>query len=288
LFQDFAEEYLAWSRANKRSHKTDEGWVKRLREAFKGKTLDEITTKEIEGFKAQLVAELAPATINRHLALLKHMYTLALRWGKAKTNPTKTVRLYKENNARVRYLKEDEEARLFRVCPDKYKPLVIVALHTGLRQGELLGLRWRDVDFEVGILTVERSKHGEVHRVPMNSLVVETLSKLPRNGPHVFAWENGKTPRDVSHAFGRITKQGGISDFRFHDLRHSFASRLLMAGFDIRTVQELLGHKTIQMTLRYAHLSPDHKRAAVERLVPTATGTATSTEDFEVLTAVVG
>ncbi len=283
LFQDFAEEYLAWSRVNKRSHKTDEGWMKRLREAFKGKTLDEITTREIEGFKSQLAAELAPATVNRHLALLKHMYTLALRWGKAKTNPVKTVRLFKENNARVRYLTENEEARLFLACPERYRPIVTIALHTGLRKGELLGLRWRDVDFEVGILTVEQSKHGETHRVPMNSLVIEILQGLPRNGPQVFAWDSGRTPRDLSHAFAEIAKRAGISDFRFHDIRHTFASRLVMAGVDIRTVQELLGHKTIQMTLRYTHLSPDHKRAAVERLIPTATSTATSTEDFEAL-----
>ncbi len=87
----------------------------------------------------------------------------------------------------------------------------------------------------------------------------------------------------LSHAFAEIAKRAGISDFRFHDIRHTFASRLVMAGVDIRTVQELLGHKTIQMTLRYTHLSPDHKRAAVERLIPTATSTATSTEDFEAL-----
>ncbi len=281
LFQDFEEEYLGWSRVNKRSHKTDEQWFKRLREAFKGKTLDEITTREIEGFKSQLAAELAPATVNRHLALLKHMYTLALRWGKAKTNPVKTVRLFKENNARVRYLTENEEARLFLACPERYRPIVTIALHTGLRQGELLRMRWRDVDFGPGILTVERSKHGEALRVPMNSLVKETLYRLPRNGHQVFAWHNGRTPSDVSHAFAEITKRAGISDFRFHDLRHTFASRLVMAGVDIRTVQELLGHKTIQMTLRYTHLSPDHKQAAVERLIPRATGTATSTGDFE-------
>ena len=191
-------------------------------------------------------------------------------------NLVKSVRLFKENNARVRYLAADEEARLFQICPDRYKPFVTVALHTGLRKGELLGLRWRDVDFEAGILTVERSKHGEVKRVPMNSRVVEILKTLPRTSPHVFP---PKQCQWISQVFPAIVRKANIPDFHFHDLRHSFASRLAMAGVDLLTIKELGGWKTLAMVLRYAHLSPDHKRAAVERLIPRETGTTTSTSE---------
>ena len=273
-FQDMAEEYLAWSKLNHRAYQADLSRMSRLEAAYRGKTLGEITVKDVDTLKAELAAQMSPASVNRHLALLKHLFTLAVQWGRATGNPVKSVRPFRENNARVRYLTPDEEARLLQVCPERYRPIVIVALHTGLRKGELLGLRWRDVDFEAGALTVERSKHGEAKRLPMNSLVAEILKGLPRNDPYVFPPEQC---RWVGQAFQGIVRKANIPDFHFHDLRHTFASRLAMAGVDMLTIKELGGWKTLGMVTRYAHLSPDHKRAAVERLISGATGTATST-----------
>ncbi len=275
-FQDMAEEYLRWAKVNHRGYREDVSRMSRLVAAFRGKTLDEITVRDVEAFKAKLAAQMSPASVNRHLALLKHLFTLGIQWGKATKNPAKSVRLFKENNARVRYLTADEEARLFQVCPDRYKPFVSVALHTGFRKGELLGLRWRDVDFEAGVLTVERSKHGEAKRVPMNSRVVEILKTLPRTSPHVFPPEQYQW---ISQTFPAIVRKAKVEDFHFHDLRHTFASRLAMAGVDMLTIKELGGWKTLGMVIRYTHLSPDHKRAAVERLISAATGTATSTDE---------
>ncbi len=276
LFQDFAEEYLSWAKVNHRSYKADESRMPRLVAAFKGKTLEEVTARDVEGLKAEMSSQMSHASVNRHLALLKHLFTLAIQWGKTSKNPVKVVRLFKENNARVRYLTLDEETRLFQVCPDKYKPAVIVALHTGLRKGEILGLRWRNVDFVADVLTVERSKHGEVRRVPMNTLVSETLKGLPKESPYVFPPEKYQW---IGQAFPAIVNKAGIRDFRFHDLRHTFASRLAMAGVDTLTIKELGGWKTLGMVTRYAHLSPDHKRAAVERLIPRGTDTTTSTSE---------
>lgn len=276
-FQNMAEEYLRWAKVNHRGYQADQSRMSRLVAAYRGKTLEQVTVMDVEALKAELAAQMSPASVNRHLALLKHLFTLAVQWRKVAENSVKPVRLFKENNARVRYLTADEEARLFQVCPERYRLFVVVALHTGLRKGELLGLGWRDVDFEAGIITVERSKHGETRRVPMNSLVAETLKMLPRNSTHVFPPEQCQW---ISQAFPAIVRKANIQDFHFHDLRHSFASRLAMAGVDLLTIKELGGWKTLAMVLRYAHLSPDHKRAAVERLIPVATGTATSTGEY--------
>ncbi|MFQ5658232.1 MAG: tyrosine-type recombinase/integrase [Candidatus Methylomirabilales bacterium] len=135
------------------------------------------------------------------------------------------------------------------------------------------GLRWRDVDFEAGVITVVQAKGGQVQTVPMNSAARATLEALPRESPYVFP----DLPSHLSERFVELAEKAGVKDFTFHGLRHTFCSRLVMAGVDIRTVQVLARHKEIRMTVRYAHLSQDHTRQAIERLIPEASGTATST-----------
>ena len=171
--------------------------------------------------------------------------------------------------------------------PEKAPP---PCLHTGLRQSEQFHLQWEHVDFTTGILTVPRSKHGEARRVPMNDTVREILRTRPSRlkSPWVFPSEAGDTPIDarnyVRRTFLPALKTAEIQGLRWHDLRHTFASRLVMAGADLRTVQELMGHKTIAMTLRYSHLSPAHQLDAVQRLnrKPTDTTIDTSTEAAKV------
>jgi integrase len=145
-------------------------------------------------------------------------------------------------------------------------------MHTGFRQGNLFQLRWQDVNFDTGVITVPRSKSGEAYSVPMNDEVREILRSLPSRlrGEWVFPNKKGSRPLGAKNFVRRVfkpaIKKAGIEDFHWHDLRHTFASRLVMAGVDIRTVQELMGHKTLAMTLRYSHLSPEHKLDAVQRL----------------------
>ena len=228
---------------------------------------------------------MAPATINRELAFLKRLYNVAIGDTLADTNPVKGVRPFTENNARVRFLTAEEETRLRTVVGETHWPLVAVALHTGLRRAEQFQLRWRDVDFATGVLTIPRSKHGEVRRVPMNETVRAVLAAQPSRlrSPFVFASATGATPLDsqnfMNRTFVKALRAAAIADFTWHCLRHTFASRLVMAGVDLRTVQELLGHKTLAMTLRYAHLSPGHQLDAVRRLDAAPTGTRTGTDD---------
>jgi integrase len=154
---------------------------------------------------------------------------------------------------------------------DADRQRVTVLLHTGFRRSELLGLRWKDVDFKAGVLTIPKSKNGEVRHVPMTTTVRSILSHLPRPlDSTALVFPNTEANRDLRWAkkiVPEALRAANIDDFRFHDLRHTFASRLAMEGVDLLTIKELGGWKSLPVVQRYAHLSPSHRRTAIERLV---------------------
>lgn len=150
---------------------------------------------------------------------------------------------------------------------DHLTPVVLVAINTGLRRGELLSLRWADVDLGSKLLTVraDKAKSGKQRHVPLNAeahAVLQAWKQQADGDAQVFQ------PADVKTAWASLLDRAGVAGFRFHDLRHTFASKLVTKGVDLNTVRELLGHGDIKMTLRYAHLAPAHLAAAVERLSP--------------------
>jgi integrase len=193
---------------------------------------------------------------------------MAIKWGKATSNPVKDVRLARENNQRIWFLSYEEENRLLQACKAPLKPVVITALHTGFRMSEILSLTWEDVDFDRRTITVKAgyAKNGESRSIPMNEMLKRTLEAVKILDGAVFRNRTGKPYRSVRTAFDTAVKRSEINDFTFHDLRHTFASRLVMGGVDLATVKELMGHKEITMTLRYTHLSDSHKQRAVEIL----------------------
>jgi integrase len=243
-----------------------------------------LTTLPSERLRGELSRDLSPASANRHLALLKVTLNRAMKAEPAKAgrNPVRGVKLLKENNVRVRVLTEVEEERLLAAPPARYRPLVIIALHTGMRRGELTNLWWQDVDFHTRTLVVRQSKSSEGRRVPMNQVVVATLRTLRKErqafGGLVFMSPGGRFVHNCGRAWAKAVKTAEIVDLRFHDLRHTAASRLVMVGVDLYTEKEILGHKTLVMTQRYAHLSPEHQRQAVERLVRRQTGRPSATD----------
>ena len=224
------------------------------------------TEDEAETHLKGLQTPVRSATVNRELSLLKHMFSKAIEWGKCKENPAKKVKKLKGEVKRVRFLMPDEIQKLISNCPEYLKPIVTVAVHTGMRKGELLGLKWNQVDFEQGIITLHDTKNSERRDTPMNETVKTTLNGRERQGEYVFCNRQGEALVRVQGSFKTALKKSGIEDFHFHDLRHTFASNLVMAGEDLNTVRELLGHKDLTMTLRYAHLSPNHKTRAVNVL----------------------
>jgi integrase len=178
--------------------------------------------------------------------------------GKVGSNPARLVRQRREDNARIRFLSVEEETRLRSVVEEKFPhhlPELDFALNTGMRLGEQYGLTWDDIDFERQIATIRISKNGQARHVPLNqaALAALGLAQSQKNGrPWVFLNRLGPHLSGPRGWFDQAVKNAIITEFTWHCLRHTFASRLVMAGVDLRKVQELMGHKTIQMTVRYA------------------------------------
>jgi site-specific recombinase XerD len=231
---------------------------------------------DIERYVVKRLQDVAPATVNRELSFLRRVFNVAIPDDTAERNPVRGVRFLKENNRRVRFLTDGEEAAL-RKEPQR-RPLVLRA-----RRAAHGAPSRRTVRLALGACRF-RERHPD-RRVPMNAIVRDTLRALPSRmkNAYVFPSATGVTPLDavnfVERVFAPAVKRARIANFHWHDLRHTFASRLTMAVVDLRTVQELMGHTTVVMTLRYSHLSPQHQQDAVERLTtrtPTVTRTATS------------
>ena len=227
--------------------------------------LSVITPKAIEEYKSQRLQKVKPATVNRELALLKHMFTKAIEWAYVKENPAKGVKLLREPPGRVRYLTPEELSRLLDACAPHLQPIVLMGVHTGMRVQEILTLTWPQVDARKRLITLAKTKNHERRIIPLNDQALEVLRTLPRHveSLYVFCDQQGRPYQRIVKGFRQACKRADISDFRFHDLRHTFASHLVMRGVPLRTVQELLGHKTGQMTLRYTHLSTPHLQEAV-------------------------
>ncbi len=284
-FAEIANDALAYSNTHKRSYRSDVVRMGRLLSWFRDCSAEALTPQDIE---RRFAAEpWAPATANRYRALLSLTYRLAIRNGKLSVNPARSVEHRVENNARTRWLSPEEEKRLRLqiavTCPE-HAPELDLALSTGLRLSEMYALTWENVNLAQRILTIPRSKNGSARHVGLSQQALSALRafSLRGNGAgpviRTLAGEPLSGPR---HWFEPAVASAGIKDFTWHCLRHTFASRLVMAGADIRTVQELMGHKTISMTCRYAHLAPTHQLAALERLAvyteePTDTTTDTS------------
>ncbi|GMU51062.1 MAG: hypothetical protein AMXMBFR33_02080 [Candidatus Xenobia bacterium] len=271
----------------KRTWKRDEEHVRCWEAALPGARLDQIQPRDLERWKLEAARSYAPATCNRHLAFLRRLFSLALRDGLLESSPFTRgkVKLLVENNARCRYLDDKELASLREKMDPKAWLLVELAILTGLRQEEQFTLRWASVNFTTRFLTIPRSKHGLKRNVPLNDRAVEILRDLKEDAAGsqwVFPSKNhgrfgpdGKSLPETHLAANNFCRrrfkpaldQAGIEDFHWHDLRHCFASKLAMAGVDLLTLKELLGHRTLTMVMRYAHLQPQHQHAAVAKLL---------------------
>ncbi len=274
-FAEIAESALAWSRANKRSSGHDTLRMPKLVAKFGARQAEDIDPSEITEW---LESQRTLATRNRYLALMKLAYRQAQSLGKIKTNPARLVRQRKENNERIRYLSAAEEVKLRAVMEKDYAdriPEFEIALMTGMRLSEQLTLDWSEIDLGAGTVHLSQTKNGRSRFVRLNSRALAIMGMM-----YERSVGSGRVfPTKRPDWFREAIRKAGIKDFTWHCLRHTFASRLIMAGVDLKTVQELMGHLSITMTARYAHLSPEHRAAALEKLCPpSATTTATGLE----------
>ena len=274
LFEDFSKEFMdLYSKQHKKSWERDEESLKHLKPFLKEKTLQEIGPELIENYKLKRKAEktkkkskVSESTINRELALLKTIFNKAVEWGKIDTNRLIKVKKFKEKQKPMKILKDEEAIRLIDFALPHLKPVLIVVLNTGMRKGEILSLKWENIDFKNGLIFVKDSKSAD-REVPINYLVFETLKELPRIAEFIFY--NPKTNshiKDVKNSFRTARNNAKIKGLIFHDLRHTAASRMIQAGVDLVTVSRILGHSSIQMTTRYIHPTTEIMRNAVAKL----------------------
>ncbi|WOH39409.1 site-specific integrase [Thalassotalea fonticola] len=298
------QRYLPWLET--RNPKTSDKIIKEIKRAFPNyleKQLSQIHAWDIEKWRIEKKKSgMSLSTINGYVNTLKGALSRAVEWNIIESHDLNKVKSFKVDNAVVRYLTDVEEKALrdalkerdkrikverengnlfrqqrhypllpelrnFNYC-DYLEPLVLLAMNTGMRRGELLSLEWMNVDLEQKYLTViaGNSKSGKGRHIPLNNEALVALNNWQfdtTNQGYVFNGAEGKPLTDIKKPWSNLLKQAEINDFRFHDLRHHFASKLVMAGVDLNTVRELMGHSDLKMTLRYAHLAPEHKAAAV-------------------------
>ncbi len=271
LVNAFIEDY---SKANKKSWTRDVTSTRALMRQFAEKKLTQITPWTVDKYKSQRLKDIsrlkrpiAKATINRELACLKKMLSYAVGEKWLPSNPLTGYKLFRERPNKVRVVSKEDFQRVYSQAPEFLKPILVTALNTGMRRSEILNLRWENVDLKQGYLRVGETKNDEPRNIPISKQLNEALKPVGHKafGEYVFSREGGRV-RAFETAFTAAVRRSGVERFTFHDLRHTFASVLVMNGVDLATVQELLGHKSILMTKRYSHPTPEHKKQAVEKL----------------------
>lgn len=241
--------------------------------AIGDKRLSEIRADHIEAVLAGRASDgRAPATLNRDLAFIRRVLNVAIDHELLDANPSRPVKKYPEDNRREIFLTPEEEARLMAELDVTGRAIVQIALLTGARRGNVVGLRWSEVDLANLRITFRWTKSGKPYHVPITDKLAELLRSLPTRlkGEWVFGDSSNAEPMKGARFYADVFKpaatRAGLDGFRFHDLRHTVGSRLVMAGVDLITVKELLGHRTLATTERYAHLADEHKRQAMKRL----------------------
>lgn len=236
--------------------------VKQLLPVFGHMTLDHISTELISDYMDERLEVVKLATVYQELSLMRRMYNVARReWQWVKENPVADLSFaVGKSNARTRWLSPEEERMLLERATNSawLRTLIVFALHTGMRKGEILELQWKSVDFQRSTITFEHSKNGEKRTIPMSRTVKDTLTaiKVRDISGRVFP----RSDSSVRHAFDQAIQKAGINDFHFHDLRHTYATRLVQHGEDIFKVKTLLGHKS--MAMRYSHHCADSLRTS--------------------------
>ncbi len=273
------EKYVPFAQEKKKSWKTDFYYYRaHIQPRLGNKRLDQISPFDLEKLRIELQKSVnnrgkpfRPATIKHVLVVIRRLFNLAIAWGLYDgPNPVKKITLPNLDNEIVRYLSPEEQARLMAVL-DRWPCrtsacFVKFAMLTGLRRGELFRLKWEDIDFPNRLITLRSPKGGKTTTIPVSQEALQALSELPVTSEYVFPGKGGKMRTDFKGPWLRIKKAANLpEDFRFHDLRHHFASTLVSSGVPIEVVSKLLTHKDLKTTQRYAHLSPDALRQAAEK-----------------------
>jgi len=267
-FKELSDLYMKnYAQKEKKSWRTDEFRLRKIKDSLGDIKLTKITDSTIRDYRQQRLDEgISPLTANREMALLKKMFSYAAEKGMIGENPARKVKMFSEaDTARDRVLSRDEEQRLFSGLAPHMKPIVLVGLHAGLRLGEVLGLKWSDVNLEKRTIKAEHTKGKRARFVPLNSVLCaefERLRTTKLDAKIIFPFKR----RSVRTGFENALKAAKVEDFTFHDLRRTFGTRLLESGVDIVTIQKLYGHSNVLTTQHYLHPGDVLSEEAVELL----------------------
>ena len=295
-FRELCEDALAHSKAENSAKQTYELGlrVNQLIEPFGSRPAESIRKNEIVAWLTEQAEERkwAPASRNRWQATFSLVFRVGIDNEKIERNPASRIRRKSEGGGRIRFLSDAEEVRLriaiMRRFPE-FLPHLLLSVHTGMRMSEQYGLRWNQVNFERRQIHLHQTKNGDPRTLPLNAVAVEALERLrgrgkPRGTEPVFpSARKGDALQGSRGWFSTALEEAKVAGYSWHCNRHTFASRLVMAGVDLRTVAELLGHRTLQMVMRYSHLAPEHQVSAVDRLVNVGNerDTKSDTDAFE-------
>ena len=278
-FSEFLPQYMDWAKDHKKPSTIERNYqfLKHLEPYVSGKLLSRINLVLAEEYKKDRKKEGASnATVNRERSFLKAVLNKAVKWGMIDKNSLQYMEQLPESDLFNRYLTVDETLALIDACEPHLRPMIVTSTFTGLRWGSVRKLKWDEVDLENSIINVENPEKKGLGIYPLPDKVKQEILKISQNRtPYIFV--NPKTEKpwvNLRKSFGKAKAKVEITrPFRLHDLRHSFASNLVMDGYDLKTVQELLGHRNITTTSRYAHLSIRHKKKAVDSLFQKKKGT---------------
>jgi integrase len=272
LFSELADNYIHNEFKGQRP-KQQQNRLRFWVNIFGNKNILDVTRRDVSNGLNMLPSSYTNATINRYKALISVVFSYACREYDLPENPVRYIRALPEDNARVRFLSDDERSRLFEAIRrsnwDKFYLLVLLAITTGARKGELTSLRWNNIDFGRKTAYIATTKNGQPKVLPLTDDVIDELLKFNEdNNALIF---KSQIRDNVSYCFTkpwrRALEQANIQDFRFHDLRHTTASYLAQSGASLLEIAEVLGHKQIQVTKRYAHLCIDHKQKLINKVM---------------------
>jgi integrase len=275
----FADRYSQWcADIGQKAAKSKDSHIASIKDHFGSDTLlSSITRADVEKYQAEMMntesrrkLPFKPATVNRRMACLRHLFSKAVEWKIIPSHPCHGVKQFKEHNRRLRYLTAEECSTLLHASPSlELRRMIELALHTGMRKSEVLRLKWEHVNLRQEYLEILDQKNGDYSTIPLDKRALEILRSIPRrlDSPYVFTGKiKGQPYWDLKRQFEEAVKKSKLEGVAFHTLRHTAASHMVMSGVPLATVKEILRHKDYAMTLRYAHLSSEHTRAAMNAL----------------------
>lgn len=270
-FRRLKELYTSHAINNHKRFRNQVYYINSLERYFgNSKPVNDITPEDIEKYKAHLRNDrkLKNSSINRYLEILSKMFNLAIDNDLLTENPVRKAGMLREDNISVRFLLIEEQKRLYKSVDEVapyLRPIITMALHTGMRKGEILNLKWSNI--KCGFIELLETKSGKMRSIPISPILRDVLNQLPKVSEYIFV--NPKTNRpytDIKKSWHKVLNNAGIENLRFHDLRHTVATRMVEQGADLLVVKDILGHTMIETTMRYAHPVPANKRAAVNSL----------------------